>query len=67
MRTSKMKVLTNPKDWGITIIEKKWGVYRHKKDQTVLMSGELIRDNAGRVATFAYRQNDTIYVQKCDK
>ena len=62
MLTSKIKAVTRPDSYGLTVIDRIFGVYRPREDQTFLIQGDLVRDKNGKVHSFEYRENDTVFV-----
>ena len=48
MLTSKMKAVIDPGRYGLTVIDKIFGVHRPRKDQNLLLSGELVKDKKTR-------------------
>ena len=61
--TSRMKAVTHPERYGLTVIDQFFGVYRPRVDQNVLLEGELVKDRKGRVYRFAYKEGDEIFVE----
>jgi hypothetical protein len=62
-KTSKMKAVIDPIRYGITVIDIYFGLHRPRKNQNLLLEGDLIRDVKGKVHRFAYQQDDTIFVK----
>ena len=58
-RTSKLKAI-NPKKWGYKKVNIIFGHVREDKDQSWVVSGDLIQDCRGRIWEFAYRENDVV-------
>ena len=58
-RTSKLKAI-NPKKWGYKKVNIIFDHVREDKDQSWVVSGDLIQDWRGRIWEFAYRENDVI-------
>ncbi len=61
--TSKMKAVTDPGRYGLTVIDRVFGVYRARHNQSLLVEGDLVKDQKGRVHRFAYREGDSIFVE----
>jgi hypothetical protein len=62
MLTSKMKAIIKPDNYGLIVIDQVFGVYRPRTEQNIVMQGDLVRDQSGKVHRFEYRENDTIFV-----
>ena len=58
-RTSKLKAI-NPGKWGYKKVNIIFDYVREDKDQSWVVSGDLIQDWRGRIWEFAYRENDVI-------
>ena len=61
--TSKMKAVINPGRFGLTVIDRVFGVHRARHNQGLLLEGDLVKDQKGRVHRFAYREGDSIFVE----
>ncbi len=64
MLTSKMKAVIDPGRYGLTVIDKIFGVHRPRKDQNLLLSGELVKDKKGKVHRFVYKEGKEIFVER---
>ena len=61
--TSKMKAVLDPGRFGVTVIDKHFGLYRPRKNQKILLEGDLIRDTRGKIHRFAYQKDDAIFAE----
>ena len=61
--TSKMKAVIDPGRYGLTVIDRVFGVHRPRLEQNLLLEGELVRDSKGKVHRFIYKEGDTIFVE----
>lgn len=61
--TSRMKAVINPGRFGLTVIDRVFGVHRARHNQGLLLEGDLVKDQKGRVHRFAYREGDSIFVE----
>ena len=61
--TSKMKAVIDPGRYGLTVIDRVFGVHRPRPEQNLLLEGELVKDSEGKVHRFAYKVGDTIFVE----
>jgi hypothetical protein len=64
MLTSKMKAVIKPENYGLTVIDHIFGVYRPRQNQNLLIQGDLVRDKDGKVHRFEYREHDTVFVSQ---
>ena len=62
MLTSRLAAMTNPGRWGLTVIDSFFGRYRPRADQTLVVSGDLVRDREGHVHRFRYREGEKVFV-----
>lgn len=56
--TSRMEAVTQPRRWGYEVVDVFFGAIRVRKDQTVVMKGELLRvvdDESGQLFEFRAR------------
>ena len=63
IKTSKMKAVIDPGRFGVTVIDTHFGLHRPRKNQKLLLAGELIRDAKGKIHRFAYQKDDAIFVE----
>jgi hypothetical protein len=61
--TSKMKAVIDPGRFGITVIDIYYGLHRPRKNQNLLLAGDLIRDAKGKIHRFAYQKDDAIFAE----
>ena len=63
MMTSKMKALIDPGRYGLTVIDKIWGVYRPRLQQSLIIEGDLVKDSRGQVFRFSHHQDGMVSLQ----
>ena len=63
IQTSKMKALLEPNRYGLTVIDQIFGVYRPRQNQMLVLEGELVKDQKGRVHRFVYKQDNSVFVE----
>jgi hypothetical protein len=64
MMTSKMKALMDPGRYGLTIIDRIWGVYRPRLQQNLIVTGDLVKNSRGEVFRFSHQQNGILSLQR---
>jgi hypothetical protein len=60
--TSKLKAIIDPSRYGLTVIDRVFGVYRPRQNQNILLEGDLVKDRKGQVHRFVYKQGVRIFV-----
>jgi hypothetical protein len=61
--SSKLKAIIDPSRYGLTVIDRVFGVYRPRRNQDILLEGELVKDRKGHVHRFVYKQGIRIFVE----
>lgn len=60
-RTSRMEAITAPARWGVEIVDIFFGEVRVRRDQTIAVKGDLLRDlESGTVREFVAREGDRL-------
>ena len=60
---TKMKALINPGRYGLVVIDRIWGVYRPRLQQTLIVTGDLVKNSRGEVFRFSHQQNGKVNLQ----
>ncbi len=64
--TSRMDAITSPHRWGYEIVDVFFGKVRVRRNQTIAMKGDCLRDGSGKVWVFQGRTNNDLHLDPLD-